>query len=126
ALMAAVLPDTARRFARAIVMPNLKPPVTTVALARAYRERILAALPESSNFQALMTLYLTDATTPDDIAEAAASDFVHAVKYYPAGATTNSSNGVTDIRKAYPVLEAMQKHGLPLLMHGEVTDSDVD
>src|SRR5699024_1829336 len=126
ALMAAVVPDTARRFARAIVMPNLKPPVATVALARAYRERILAALPEGSNFQPLMTLYLTDATTTDDIAEAAASDFVHAVKYYPAGATTNSSNGVTDIRKVYPVLEAMQKHGLPLLMHGEVTDADID
>ncbi len=126
ALMAAVLPDTARRFARAIVMPNLKPPIATVALARAYRERILAALPEGSDFQPLMTLYLTGATTPDDIAEAAASNFVHAVKYYPAGATTNSSNGVTDIRKVYPVLEAMQKHGLPLLMHGEVTDPAVD
>ena len=126
ALMAAVLPDTARRFARAIVMPNLKPPVATVAQARAYRERILAALPEGSDFQPLMTLYLTEATTPDDIAEAVASDIVHAVKYYPAGATTNSSNGVTDIRKAYPVLEAMQKHGLPLLMHGEVTDAEVD
>ncbi len=126
ALMAAVLPDTARRFARAIVMPNLKPPVATVAQACAYRERILAALPVETGFTPLMTLYLTDATTTDDIAEAAASDFVHAVKYYPAGATTNSSNGVTDIRKVYPVLEAMQKHGVPLLMHGEVTDTDID
>src|SRR5690625_3185135 len=126
ALMAAVLPDTARRFSRAIVMPNLKPPVATVAQAGAYRERILAALPEGSTFQPLMTLYLTEATTPDDIAEAVASDFVHAVKYYPAGATTNSSNGVTDIRRVHPVLDAMQKLGLPLLMHGEVTDTDVD
>ncbi|HET7268860.1 MAG TPA: dihydroorotase [Oleiagrimonas sp.] len=126
ALMAAVLPDTARRFARAIVMPNLKPPVATVAQASAYRDRILAALPEDAPFQPLMTLYLTEATTSDEIVKAAASDFVHAVKYYPAGATTNSSNGVTDIRRVYPVLEAMQKHGLPLCLHGEVTDPSVD
>lgn len=126
ALMAAVLPDTARRFARAIVMPNLKPPVATVADARAYRERILAALPAGAAFAPLMTLYLTGNTTPADIAEAAASDFVHAVKYYPAGATTNSASGVAHLPDAYPVLEAMQKHGLPLLIHGEVTDPSVD
>jgi dihydroorotase len=126
ALLAAVLPHTARRFARAIVMPNLKPPVTTVALARAYRERILAALPASMAFEPLMTLYLTEATTPQNIAEASASGFVHAVKYYPAGATTNAASGVTDLRRCYPVFEAMQKHGLPLLMHGEVTDPAVD
>lgn len=126
ALMAAVLPDTARRFARAIVMPNLKPPVATVADARAYRERILAALPAGAAFAPLMTLYLTGNTTPADIAEAAASDFVHAVKYYPAGATTNSASGVGHLPDAYPVLEAMQKHGLPLLIHGEVTDPSVD
>ena len=126
ALLAAVLPHTARCFARAIVMPNLKPPVTTVALARAYRERILAALPAGMAFEPLMTLYLTEATTPADIAEARASGFVHAVKYYPAGATTNAASGVTDLRRCYPVFEAMQKHGLPLLMHGEVTDPDVD
>ncbi|HEX7340741.1 MAG TPA: dihydroorotase [Rhodanobacteraceae bacterium] len=126
ALLAAVLPDTARRFGRAIVMPNLKPPVASVAQARAYRERILAALPPDSNFQPLMTLYLTEATTPADIAEAAASGFVHAVKYYPAGATTNSANGVTDLARVYPVLDAMQKHGLVLCMHGEVTDPAVD
>lgn len=125
-LMAAVLPATARRFARAIVMPNLKPPVASVALARAYRERILAALPEGADFTPLMTLYLTEATTPGDIAEAAASDFIKAVKYYPAGATTNAASGVADIRRVYPVLEAMQTHGLPLLMHGEVTDPAVD
>jgi len=126
ALLAAVLPHTARCFARAIVMPNLKPPVTTVALARAYRERILAALPAGMAFEPLMTLYLTEATTPDDIAEASASGFVHAVKYYPAGATTNAASGVTELRRCYPVFEAMQKHGLPLLMHGEVTDPEVD
>ncbi|WP_424681236.1 dihydroorotase [Frateuria sp. YIM B11624] len=126
ALLAAVLPHTARCFARAIVMPNLKPAVTTVALARAYRERILAALPAGMTFEPLMTLYLTEATTPADIAEARASGFVHAVKYYPAGATTNAASGVTDLRRCYPVFEAMQKHGLPLLMHGEVTDPDVD
>lgn len=126
ALLAAVAPASARRFGRAIVMPNLKPPVTTVALARTYRERILAALPAGSTFEPLMTLYLTGTTTPADIAAAAASGFVHAVKYYPAGATTNSSNGVTDLARVYPVLEAMQKHDLVLCMHGEVTDPTVD
>ena len=126
AMLAAVLPHTARCFARAIVMPNLKPPVTTVAQAHAYRERILAALPAGMAFEPLMTLYLTEATTPEDIAEASASGFVHAVKYYPAGATTNAASGVTDLRRCYPVFEAMQKHKLPLLMHGEVTDPAVD
>lgn len=126
AMTRAVLPDTARRFARAIVMPNLPAPVTTVAQARAYRDRILAALPQGMDFSPLMSLYLTQTTTVADITEAANSDFVHAVKYYPAGATTNAAHGVADIRRVYPVLEAMQEHGLPLLMHGEVTDPDVD
>ncbi|HEX9673091.1 MAG TPA: dihydroorotase [Burkholderiales bacterium] len=122
----AVLPDTARRFARAIVMPNLKPPVTSVKLALAYRDRILAALPAGARFEPLMTLYLTDGTPPDEIAAARASGTVHAVKYYPAGATTHSDAGVTDIAKCGATLEAMEKHGLPLLVHGEVTDPDVD
>jgi dihydroorotase len=126
AALAAVLPDTARRFARAIVMPNLKPPVTTVELARAYRERILAALPTGTRFEPLMTLYLTDLTAPAEIVRARACGFVHAVKYYPAGATTNSENGVTDLKRVYPVLADMEKQDLPLLLHGEVTDSDVD
>jgi dihydroorotase len=125
-MLAAVLPDTARRFARAIVMPNLKPPVRTVAEAAAYRERILAALPAGTAFEPLMTLYLTDNTSPDDIIAARASGFVHAVKYYPAGATTNSDSVVTDIRRVDGVLEAMQEVGLPLLLHGEVTDPGVD
>ena len=125
-ILAAVLPDTARQFARAIVMPNLRPPVTTVAQATAYRERILAALPAGLDFTPLMTLYLTDNTSPDEIERAADSEFVHAVKYYPAGATTNSDNGVTDFRHVHEVLEAMQKHDLPLLMHGEVTDAEID
>jgi len=125
-MLAAVVPATARAFGRAIVMPNLKPPVRTVGDARAYRERILAAAPEGSAFEPLMTLYLTETTTADDIREAAESDFVHAVKYYPAGATTNSDSGVRDLERVYPVLEAMEKHGLPLLMHGEVTDADID
>ena len=122
----AVLPDTARRFARAIVMPNLKLPVATVKLALEYRGRILAALPGGVRFEPLMTLYLTDGTRPDDIAEARASGTVHAVKYYPAGATTHSDAGVRDIAQCGPVLEALEKHGLPLLVHGEVTDPDVD
>ncbi|MFO1031472.1 MAG: dihydroorotase [Planctomycetota bacterium] len=124
--LAAVLPDTARRFARAIVMPNLKPPVTTVAAARDYRARILAALPRGTSFEPLMTLYLTDRTPADEIAAAKASGFVHAVKYYPAGATTNSENGVTDWQKARGALAAMERHDVPLLLHGEVTDADVD
>ncbi|MCG5261481.1 dihydroorotase [Cupriavidus gilardii] len=126
AALAAVLPDTARQFARAIVMPNLKPPVTTVAQAQAYRERILAALPAGLSFEPLMTLYLTDNTQADEIVAAKASGFVHAVKLYPAGATTNSDAGVTDIRRCTAALEAMQRVGLPLLVHGEVTDSEID
>lgn len=125
-MLAAVLPDTARRFARAIVMPNLKPPVRTVTDAAAYRERIVAALPEGMVFEPLMTLYLTDNTSPDEIFRAKDSGFVHAVKYYPAGATTNSDSGVTDIRRVDAVLEAMQEAGMPLLLHGEVTDPQVD
>ncbi len=126
AAMSAVLPDTARQFARAIIMPNLKPPVTTVALASAYRDRILAALPAGVAFEPLMTLYLTDNLPPEEIVAAKASGFVHAVKLYPAGATTNSDAGVTDIRRCAPTLEAMQRAGLPLLVHGEVTDGDID
>lgn len=126
ALLAALLPDTVRQFQRAIVMPNLKPPVTTVEQARAYRERIVAALPRGAQFEPLMTLYLTDATKPQEIAAAKARGFVHAVKYYPAGATTNSENGVTDLQRVYPVLAEMEKHDLPLLLHGEATDAAVD
>lgn len=126
AVLPAVLPASARCFARAIVMPNLQPPVATVDAAAAYRERILAALPEGAAFEPLMTLYLTDATTPQEIARAAESGFVQAVKYYPPGATTNSDSGVTSLERARPALEAMQAHDLPLLMHGEVTDPDVD
>ena len=126
AALAAILPDTARRFARAIVMPNLKPPVTTVALAAAYRERILAALPVGMDFSPLMTLYLTDNMAPSEIDAARASGFVHAVKLYPAGATTNSDAGVTDLKKCAATLARMEKLGLPLLVHGEVTDPAVD
>jgi dihydroorotase len=125
AALAAVLPDTARQFARAIIMPNLKPPVTTAAMAVDYRRRILAALPAGADFTPLMTLYLTDLTPPDEIARAKTAGVV-ALKLYPAGATTNSDAGVTDIRKTYPTLEAMQRAGLLLLVHGEVTDPDVD
>ncbi len=121
-----VLGATGRCFARAIVMPNLKPPVTTVARAAEYRERILAAMPAEAAFEPLMTLYLTDNTSPDEIRRAADSKFVHAVKYYPAGATTNSDSGVTDLDKAMPALEAMQEVDLPLLLHGEVTDGEID
>jgi len=126
AALASVLPHSARQFARAIVMPNLKPPVTTTALAAAYRDRILAALPAGMAFEPLMTLYLTDNTDPDEILRARDSGFIHAVKLYPAGATTNADFGVTDLRKCYKVLEAMQEVGLPLLVHGEVTDGDID
>jgi dihydroorotase len=126
AALAAVLPATARQFARAIVMPNLRPPVSTTALAQAYRRRILAALPPGLEFEPLMTLYLTDNTPADEIRRAAASGVVHGVKLYPAGATTNSDSGVTDIRKPRAALEAMQELGLPLQVHGEVTDPSVD
>jgi dihydroorotase len=125
-LLASVVPDTAKRFRRAIVMPNLKPPVTTVAAATAYRERIAAAVPAGCGFTPLMTLYLTDRTAPDDIRAAKASGIVYAIKYYPAGATTNSDSGVTAIGNAYPALAAMEQAGLPLLLHGEVTDEGVD
>ncbi len=126
ALMQSVLPDTARQFARAIVMPNLRPPVTTTVQALEYRSRILAALPQGSSFQPLMTLYLTDNTTAQQIREAKNSGAVHAVKLYPAGATTNSDAGVTDLRNCYVALEEMQKQGMPLLVHGEVTDANID
>jgi dihydroorotase len=125
-MLAAVLPDTARQFARAIVMPNLKPPVRTLADAQAYRARILAALPAGMAFNPLMTLYLTDNTDPADVAHAHASGIVQGVKYYPAGATTNSDSGVSDIHKVEDVLEVMQEIGMPLLLHGEVTDPEVD
>jgi len=125
AALAAVLPDTARQFARAVIMPNLRPPIATAAMAVDYRKRILEALPAGADFTPLMTLYLTDLTPPDEIARAKAAGVV-ALKLYPAGATTNSDAGVTDIRKTYPTLEAMQRAGLLLLVHGEVTDPDVD
>ena len=126
AALKAVLPDTARQFARAIVMPNLRPPVTTTMLAEAYRTRVLAALPKGATFEPLMTLYLTDNTSADEIKRAKASGFVHGVKLYPAGATTNSDSGVSDLSKCTKALEAMQDVGLPLLTHGEVTDANVD
>jgi dihydroorotase len=126
AALASVVGHSARRFARAIVMPNLKPPVTTVAEAEAYRQRILDSLPGGQRFEPLMTLYLTEATPVEEIARAKASGRVFAVKYYPAGATTNSQDGVRDLSKVYPVIEAMQQHEVPLLLHGEVTDPAVD
>jgi dihydroorotase len=124
----AVLPHTARQFARAIIMPNLKPPVVTTDRALAYRTRILAALPTSMqfSFEPLMTLYLTDNMLPSEIIRAKESGVVQGVKLYPAGATTNSDAGVTDITKCFPTLEAMEQNNLPLLVHGEVTDPDVD
>ncbi|KVD19417.1 dihydroorotase [Burkholderia ubonensis] len=125
-MLAAVLPHTARQFGRAIIMPNLKPPVTTTAQAHAYRERILAAVPAGVAFEPLMTLYLTDNTPPDEIRRARESGFVHGVKLYPAGATTNSDHGVTDLAKCAKTLEAMQEVGMPLLVHGEVTDASID
>ncbi len=126
AALKAVLPDTAKQFARAIVMPNLRPPVTTTELAIAYRQRILDALPAGLNFEPLMTLYLTDNTTAEEIAIAKASGIVHGVKLYPAGATTNSDSGVTNLGHCVKALAAMEKLGMPLLAHAEVTDSDVD
>jgi len=125
AALQAVVPHTAAQFGRAIIMPNLKPPVTTAAQAQAYRERILAAVPPGVAFEPLMTLYLTDNLPPDEIARARAAGVV-ALKLYPAGATTNSDAGVTDIRKTYKTLEAMQREGLKLLVHGEVTSADID
>ena len=125
-VLADVLPHTAAQFARAIVMPNLKPPVTTTVMASAYRDRILAALPDGMTFEPLMVLYLTDNTQPDEIRKAVESGFVHGVKLYPAGATTNSDAGVTDLQRCMPALEMMQELGLPLLIHGEVTDAEID
>jgi len=125
-MLAAVLPSTAKIYGRAIVMPNLVPPVTTTALAEQYRRRIIDARPEGSNFEPMMTCYLTDTTSPEDIRAAYAVKAFHAVKLFPAGATTNSASGVTDINKVHAVLEAMQEIGLPLSVHGEVVDPDVD
>jgi dihydroorotase len=124
--LASVLPFTARQFARAIIMPNLKPPVTTVAMAAAYRERIRAAVPAGARFEPLMTLYLTDTTSPEEIRAAQRSGFIVGAKLYPAGATTHSDAGVTAIEKIYPALEAMEACGLVFQVHGEVTDGDVD
>ena len=126
AALTAVLPHTAARFARAIVMPNLKPPVTTTEAAAAYRARIMAALPPGARFEPLMTLYLTDRTTPAEVARAKASGIVHGCKLYPAGATTHSDAGVTDIRRLDETLARMAEAGLPLQVHGEVTSAEVD
>ncbi len=122
----AVLADSARQFARAMIMPNLRPPVTNTALAVAYRQRILAALPSGLNFEPLMTLYLTDNTSAEEIRTAVASGMVQGVKFYPAGATTNSDSGVTDLAHCQQALAEMEKLGLPLLVHAEVTDAQVD
>jgi len=124
--LADVMKETTRCFGRAIIMPNLRPPVTTTALAMAYRDRITAAISDKTDFTPLMTLYLTDNTDPAEIKKAKDSSFVHAVKYYPAGATTNSDSGVTDLKHTYKVLEQLSKQGMPLLVHGEVTDPNVD
>ncbi|MFQ5644187.1 MAG: dihydroorotase [Thiogranum sp.] len=126
AALQSVVPHTAQRFGRAIIMPNLRPPVTSTSEALLYRERILAAVPPGNTFEPLMTLYLTDNTGSAEIRKAKASGFIHAVKYYPAGATTNSDSGVTDIRNVFPTLETLQEVGMPLLVHGEVTDPDID
>ena len=126
AALKAVLPDTARQFARAIVMPNLRPPVTTTELASAYRAAILQALPQGASFEPLMTLYLTDNTFADEVKKAKASGFVYGAKLYPAGATTNSDSGVTSLQACAAALSAMEEVGLPLLIHGEVTDADID
>ena len=126
ALLAAMAPESARHFARAIIMPNLVPPVVTGAEAAAYRDRIRAALPEGSDFTPLMTLYLTEATDPEDLARAHAEGIVTAAKLYPAGATTNSASGVRDFDKVRPVLERMAEIGMPLCVHGEVVDAEID
>jgi len=125
-MLKAVAPESARDFGRAIIMPNLVPPVVTAAQAAAYRSRIMAALPAQSDFQPLMTLYLTEETDPEDLAAAHASGLVTAAKLYPAGATTNSASGVTDFDKLQPVLEKMAEIGMPMCVHGEVTDADID
>jgi dihydroorotase len=121
-----VLPHTARQFGRAIIMPNLKPPVATTAMTLDYRQRILAAIPDDSHFEPLMTLYLTNSTTPEEIERAKSSGHIHGVKLYPAGATTHSEAGVSSLESTYHVLEAMATHGLPLLVHGETTDPSID
>ncbi len=126
AILNTVIPHTARQFARAIIMPNLKPPVTTVAQALSYREEILQAVPKNLNFKPLMTLYLTNSTTAEEVKKAAESEYIHAFKLYPAGATTNSDAGVADLKAVYPILEAMQQYKLPLLIHGEVTQDECD
>ncbi len=126
AMLEGILPETTRHFARAIIMPNLVPPVATVADARAYRERIVAAIPAGDRFEPLMTLYLTEATQGDDVARGKAEGLIHAVKLYPAGATTNSHGGVRNLDKVMPVLERMAEIGLPMCVHGEVTTPEVD
>ena len=126
AMLQAVLPETTRHFARAIIMPNLVPPVVTGAQAAAYRDRILAAMPEGAEFEPLMTLYLTEDTDPDDLAQAHASGLITAVKLYPAGATTNSASGVSNFENVRHVLDRMAEIGCPLCVHGEVTDADID
>ena len=125
-VMRGVVPYTARQFGRAIVMPNLTPPVTTTELARSYRERIVAAVPDGVDFTPLMTCYLTDQTDPDDLARGAGEGVFTAAKLYPAGATTNSASGVTDVRRIYPVFERMEAEGIVLCVHGEVTSADID
>ena len=126
AVLKAVIPHTARQFGRAIIMPNLNPPVTTVARAMTYREEIMQAVPENTNFNPLMTLYLTESTPIEEVLKAAEAEHVHAFKLYPAGATTNSESGVSSLASIYPILEAMEKQEVPLLIHGEVTDKEVD
>ena len=126
AILKMVLPLSAHRFARAIIMPNLKPPVTSVEQAGRYRQEILAVVPGHLNFTPLMTLYLTGSTTTEEVKRVAESEYVHAFKLYPAGATTHSEAGVADVKAIYPVLEAMEQHDIPLLIHGEVTDSQCD
>jgi len=126
AILKTVIAHTARQFKRAIIMPNLKPPVTSVKLALNYRDEILQALPKNSEFEPLMTLYLTNQTTIKEVKKVAENDYIHAFKLYPAGATTNSDAGVNDLTAIYPILESMQEHHVPLLIHGEVTDEDCD
>lgn len=126
AILNTVIAHTARQFARAIIMPNLKPPVATVEQALNYRKEILQTVPADSNFNPLMTLYLTSTTTKEEVKKAAESEYIHAFKLYPAGATTNSDSGVNDLKAIYPILETMQQVDIPLLIHGEVTDDDCD
>lgn len=126
AMLKTVIPHTARQFSRAIIMPNLKPPVTTVAQAEKYRQEIIQAIPKGLDFTPLMTLYLTDSTSVTEVAKVAESPHIHAFKLYPAGATTNSESGVSNLALIHPVLETMQKHDIPLLIHGEVTNTECD